>query len=661
MPFYHDEDATKFKQDPVCTSHLEWDSQHKDTPRAPAPVCGKDGGTITTPPESKQTAYALGSITDPPESAILDGTTLTFPSIYLSANGVVFVKDECGIVGEKYTNPIIAVRPGGLSTLSFSKFFDIAYGATTGLFDPALPKSCWTYGAGDPLISSFMQPDASNTSISSLTTTTIYTEGYPHWPFLRPPDEMFEFDPIWKKSCRYWHTAGNQHYAPSFGIFDPPRMLTPAASMGPPTSTPTITTTRKAAWITPTPSASPGAFGSPGTPTSTLQSKATQSIAQSSGDRSDSLSKASIDDPPSPTRTNAVSDTPQNLAQGSVPSPTTVVVGGSKHEIVSDPVYTIERQTLSAGGPTVTIDNVPYSLDKSAAVLVSGTRSIILASPSSTSQFSNAHPGTFTVDNSDAVNIAQTSRPDDPPTFLISGSDPPASGASVVIPAGATFSVAKPQISHPILHIGGHAYTADPRPRIQIGSTAIVAGGLPVTIDGSRYSLAPSATELVVGSQNISIGVDVTAIPGPEEVFPSLSTSATSSSFSAAAQGQAVITVASHRYTCHQNSPCTISSQVLRPNGSITVGADKVVYGEGGIDVVRESKVVVTPSKGEVKTSHISGLTPIGEETGTAPAAAAGGTGGADQSGGGRGSAIIGKKWIWLDVAAALMVEWLCV
>ncbi|KAL8693444.1 MAG: hypothetical protein Q9224_003749 [Gallowayella concinna] len=627
MPFYHDEDATKFKQDPVCTSHLEWDSQHKDTPR----------GIGYSPPG------------------------VTFPSIYLSANGVVFVKDECGIVGEKYTNPIIAVRPGGLSTLSFSKFFDIAYGATTGLFDPALPKSCWTYGAGDPLISSFMQPDASNTSISSLTTTTIYTEGYPHWPFLRPPDEMFEFDPIWKKSCRYWHTAGNQHYAPSFGIFDPPRMLTPAASMGPPTSTPTITTTRKAAWITPTPSASPGAFGSPGTPTSTLESKATQSIAQSSGDRSDSLSKASIDDPPSPTRTNAVSDTTQNLAQGSVPSPTTVVVGGSKHEIVSDPVYTIERQTLSAGGPPVTIDNVPYSLDKSAAVLISGTRSIILASPSSTSQFSNAHPGTFTVNNSDAVNIAQTSRPDDPPTFLISGSDPPASGASVVIPAGATLSVAKPQISHPILHIGGHAYTADPRPRIQIGSTAIFAGGLPVTINGSRYSLAPSATELVVGSQTISIGADVTAIHGPEEVFPPpLPTSATSSSFSAAAQGQAVITVASHRYTCHQNSPCTISSQVLRPNGSITVGADKVVYGEGGIDVVRESKVVVTPSKGEVKTSHISGLTPIGEETGTAPAAAAGGTGGADESGG-RGSAIIGKKWIWLDVAAALMVGWLCV
>ncbi|KAL8811446.1 MAG: hypothetical protein Q9200_001796 [Gallowayella weberi] len=422
---------------------------------------------------------------------------------------------------------------------------------------------------------------------------------------------------------------------------------------------------------------------------------------------------------------------PQSLTQGLVHSSITITVRGSKYAIVSNPVYTIESQILSAGGPAVMIDGVPYSLDKSAAVLLSGTKTINLASPSSTSRLPKAYEGTFTVKDPDAVNIAQTLRPHGPPTLFNSGSGPLASGSSVVALAGVTLSAAQPQISHPILNIGGHTYTADPRPRIQIGSTAIFAGGPPVTIDGSRYSLAPSATELVVGIQTISIGANIIETNGPEETFDRgeemlnpqpnaladyalaigsstmvldsppgnsplvmtinaipytantesafyigtqilapgspaitvdstrysllpLPSSATSLPSSAAVGGQAVITVASQLYTCHQNSPCTIASQVLTPSGSISVGADKVVYGEQGIDVVRQSKVVVTPSRGEVKTSHISGLTPIGEETGTAPAV---GKEDAD-SGGGKDKALIGRKWMVMGVVAGMVVRW---
>ncbi|KAL8819951.1 MAG: hypothetical protein Q9223_001720 [Gallowayella weberi] len=547
------------------------------------------------------------------------------------------------------------------------------------------------------------------------------------------PPGVYDYLGVWFYECcggcALFHPEISVHYfstAPA-----PPRMLTPVASMGAPSPTPTITTTGKAAWITPTTSASPGAFGSAGTPISTFQSKATHSVARSVGEGSNSPSMASVDHPPSPTRANAISDRPQSLTQGLVHSSITITVRGSKYAIVSNPVYTIESQILSAGGPAVMIDGVPYSLDKSAAVLLSGTKTINLASPSSTSRLPKAYEGTFTVKDPDAVNIAQTLRPHGPPTLFNSGSGPLASGSSVVALAGVTLSAAQPQISHPILNIGGHAYTADPRPRIQIGSTAIFAGGPPVTIDGSRYSLAPSATELVVGIQTISIGANIIETNGPEETFDRgeerlnpqpnaladyalaigsstmvldsppgnsplvmtinaipytantesafyigtqilapgspaitvdstrysllpLPSSATSLPSSAAVGGQAVITVASQLYTCHQNSPCTIASQVLTPSGSISVGADKVVYGEQGIDVVRQSKVVVTPSRGEVKTSHISGLTPIGEETGTAPAV---GKEDAD-SGGGKDKALIGRKWMVMGVVAGMVVRW---
>lgn len=83
--------------------------------------------------------------------------------------------------------------------------------------------SCWTYGAGEPVVSSRLLAEEYNPSVSTWDTTTFYTEGSPYWPFIVPPVEMTEFDPVWKKSCRFWHTAGDPHFALNFGVFDPVR------------------------------------------------------------------------------------------------------------------------------------------------------------------------------------------------------------------------------------------------------------------------------------------------------------------------------------------------------------------------------------------------------------------------------------------------------
>lgn len=506
-------------------------------------------------------------------------------------------------------------------------------------------------------------------------------------------------------------------------------------------------TTQSAAWITPVASASPGAFGSAGTPTSTLPVRSTPPATQSTRDGFEGASTASIDHQPGLKATNGFTDasmdhqpglkatngftdTSSILNQQYGSASTIVGAGGSRYEIMSDAIYTVDGQILSAGGPPVVIDDISYSLDHSAAVLLSGTKSIPLSKPSSTSPFTHNYEGIFPVKSSGLGNVAQTSPPSNPPIVVNSISDSLQPEASVLISSGNPVSVESLQRDHPILNIGGHAYTADDRPRVQFRSTAIFAGAPPVTIDGFRYSLAPSAAALIVGSNTISMGDNAIATNAPEEAanrgearltspsgnladipvvigsstkvlhapalnyppvitinstpytanevsafvvgtrtlapgssaitvnstrysLPSLPT-ITMSSSSAIAQGEAVITVASHVYTCRQNSPCTIASQVLTPNGSITVGADAVVYGEGGIDVVRESISLVTPSREEVKTSHISGLTPIGEETGTAPAAETGKA----KSVGSRGKMGMGKEWMLLSVAAAVIVGW---
>ncbi|KAL8839167.1 MAG: hypothetical protein Q9176_004670 [Flavoplaca citrina] len=116
---------------------------------------------------------------------------------------------------------------------------------------------------------------------------------------------------------------------------------------------------------------------------------------------------------------------------------------------------------------------------------------------------------------------------------------------------------------------------------------------------------------------------------------------------------QAAITVNSSLYTCIQNTPCTIASQVLSPNGTITAGAETLVYGPEGIDVISQTEVVQTPSVGPIITSHISGLTPIGEET-AAPAVGDGNGGDAEGSAGGRVG--VGILWV-LGTAVGMVVS----
>lgn len=144
--------------------------------------------------------------------------------------GTASVRDVCGPVGPALTNPIVALPPGVLST--YSPLFPVTngekYSDPNGLFlgwpfigdkKPLDIKdlACPTFGLGK------------FTGADGLVTTTY---GPPYLPIIIPPLQIMTLDPSWQKTC-----GSILHNAPgmkSYGIIDPPRILTPVDALGPP-------------------------------------------------------------------------------------------------------------------------------------------------------------------------------------------------------------------------------------------------------------------------------------------------------------------------------------------------------------------------------------------------------------------------------------------
>ncbi|KAL8894331.1 MAG: hypothetical protein Q9192_004407 [Flavoplaca navasiana] len=248
---------------------------------------------------------------------------------------------------------------------------------------------------------------------------------------------------------------------------------------------------------------------------------------------------------------------------------------------------------IEAGSPPVTINNVAHSLDPSATVLYVGSNTVAVSSLTQRSSGPSSSP-----------DIQDTT----PYPLIIIGSS-----TTTLQPSATNLPLT--------LTINSNPYTANPQSAFIIGSQTLAPGGPAITINSIRYSLPP--------------------LPTSSSLFFSSTTSP---------KIQAAITVNSSLYTCIQNTPCTIASQVLSPNGTVTVGAETLVYGPEGIDVISQTEVVQTPSAGPIITSHISGLTPIGEET-AAPAVGNGG----DVEGSAGGRVGVGMLWV-LGIAVGMVV-----
>ncbi|KAL8803921.1 MAG: hypothetical protein Q9182_002888 [Xanthomendoza sp. 2 TL-2023] len=399
-------------------------------------------------------------------------------------------------------------------------------------------------------------------------------------------------------------------------------MLTPVAVTDGPFPTVAGSITQHIPWTAPTQPASPGSVGVPDAPRPTSGATSAHSTATNDGSHSVTGSKTkSYSGLPLTNDYQVPSLPPSSAALVSTghitplaPKPgdwPQLTINGETILPDNQSRVNNDHEELPAAGPTVTIRSTPYALAPSSTALVTGSSTIGIQ-----------QQGVIVNEDSTAPNLRGVYK------------TPQHTGLALVIGSATSTLDPSAQDQPPIITVNSIRYTIDLSSVFTIGSQTLAPGSPAITINSTAYSLHQVAPLRTLAAPP----------PSPNASLPTA--------------GEAVVTVASRVYTCHQNTPCTIASQILKPNGSITVGAEKVVYGEGGIDVVRESKVVVTPSRGEVKTSHISGLTPIGEETGTAPAPAPGR--GDAESGGGKDKALIRRKWMVMGVVAGMVVGWCC-
>lgn len=154
------------------------------------------------------------------------------PSLYVAIHSAVSVHDSCDVKGNTYHNPTIAVPSGDLSTISFSStYVEFAgYSPQTGVYDPA---ACCTYGLSNGSTTSFLD---GRSGIRSWTTSVSYSFGPPYNPILLQPKQLTTLDPEWE-ACTSWDNYGENAYDLVFGLYDPPRVLTPVAAMAEPSTT----------------------------------------------------------------------------------------------------------------------------------------------------------------------------------------------------------------------------------------------------------------------------------------------------------------------------------------------------------------------------------------------------------------------------------------
>ena len=452
--------------------------------------CLHSNATITSYVESIPRSSQLSSPADTSQSlaakfAVVDGSTLEFPSLYLAIHGAISVYDSCGDKGRIHYNPTVAIPDGGLSTISWaSNLVQLGgFPPHTGAYDPA---ACRTYGIDNGTTLSW------SNGLSSWTTSVSYNMGPPYNPILLPPEQLTALDPQWE-ACTAWDNYGNDAYDVFWGLYDPPRALTAEPALVEPSTTspgstarPTSPAPQPAASILPTdpkvtamphidPSPSHTQAGSTDqdNPDPGLASLILAPFQKGSNNGLDgpAVPTESIASPngnplaspvPSPEANNPDSYPSQQQNHGnSVPNPDPPTTISSQHPL----------DALGNNPPILTIDGTAYTANRDPQYIINS----LVLSPGSPAAYVDG----FTYS-------------------LAPSTTPPPNIASVL-------SALSSLKNGPILTINGNTYTANSASHYIVGSQTLTPGGPAITVDNVAYALPSSPTAIISGSSTIPL------------------------------------------------------------------------------------------------------------------------------------------------------------
>ncbi len=170
----------------------------------------------------------------------------------------------------------------------------------------------------------------------------------------------------------------------------------------------------------------------------------------------------------------------------------------------------IGTQTLIPGGPARTVNSVLYSLAPSATALVSGSITIpLVSSPTGALPAITIAGTTYTANSASQYIIGTQTLIGGAPGITI-GRVPYslAPSATALVSRSVTIPLASgPSRTPPPITIGGTTYTANSASQYFIGTQTLVPNSGPITINSAPYALSigPSATALIVGTSTSSL------------------------------------------------------------------------------------------------------------------------------------------------------------
>ncbi|KAL8747325.1 MAG: hypothetical protein Q9190_000792 [Brigantiaea leucoxantha] len=239
----------------------------------------------------------------------------------------------------------------------------------------------------------------------------------------------------------------------------------------------------------------------------------------------------------------------------------------------------IGTREITPGAPVITISGTLISLDDSGtAVFIDGS-SFPVATPTSQSVVTDTKEYVFTKAPGSGLLVgSQTLVPGGPAININNTLMSLVPVATAVVIGGSTIPVPNLASQPTVLNIDGHTFTEVSGSKFVVGSQTLVPGGPAITVNGTLMSLAPAATDVVIGGSTFPVSI---ATSKPLE-----------------------IDVNEHSIAKASGSDFIVGSQTLVPGGpAITVNGTLVSLAPSATDLVigTQTEALTTSQKmGEI-------------------------------------------------------------
>jgi hypothetical protein len=274
--------------------------------------------------------------------------------------------------------------------------------------------------------------------------------------------------------------------------------------------------------------------------------------------------------------------------------PPKITLGSSVITANSDAGFVYASQTISAGGSGIVVEGSTYSIatsGSSVAIVENGVTSPVIIPSASGVQVTYSIPVVYIVASAvisgDSVQatISSPSIPLSTPLNVEDGGIPTASpvvkvSASALVTSGSPVVSVITKTMAPTIIIGSSTITQDSAAEFVIGSQTLAPGGPAITLQATTYSLASSASALIINDHTTPLSATPTTaiLIAGKTLTPGVAVQVQGTIYSLASSGNAVVingeteVLATRRVTSTVTPVSVLGTVSVGEGGVFTVG-----------------------------------------------------------------------------------------